>query len=193
MSLFVVVGLPGSGKTTLARRLATQHGAVRLNPDEWMIDLGIDLFDRPFRHFLEQRMIRLAAGVLAEERSSSSGHGRAASETSCWPSAVPPALTWSCMLWSLRSTSCGGASPSATSSRRRRRSTGRPWIAAWPLGNLPTSQSSASTTPTAGAGDGMRPATAAAIRSPESRLSGRAGRGRCCVESSSPSGASRLR
>jgi lincosamide nucleotidyltransferase A/C/D/E len=41
--LHVVTGLPGSGKTTLGRTLATRHAAVRLNPDEWMARLGIDL------------------------------------------------------------------------------------------------------------------------------------------------------
>jgi predicted kinase len=35
--VFLVVGLPGSGKTTRARRLATEHNALRLTPDEWMI------------------------------------------------------------------------------------------------------------------------------------------------------------
>ena len=34
--LLLTCGLPGSGKTTLARRLATERGAVRLSKDEWM-------------------------------------------------------------------------------------------------------------------------------------------------------------
>jgi lincosamide nucleotidyltransferase A/C/D/E len=63
--LLLVVGLPGSGKTTLARTLAARHAAVRLNPDEWMLELGIDLFDEMFRNRLEQRMITLAAELLA--------------------------------------------------------------------------------------------------------------------------------
>lgn len=65
--LLLVVGLPGSGKTTLARTLAAQHGAVRLNPDEWMIDLGVGLFDEQFRGRLEQRMISLATELLAHK------------------------------------------------------------------------------------------------------------------------------
>jgi predicted kinase len=63
--LFVVVGLPGAGKTTLARSLAARHGALRLNPDEWMTDLGVDLFHTDFRDRLERRLLALAAGVLA--------------------------------------------------------------------------------------------------------------------------------
>lgn len=34
--LHILVGLPGSGKTTLARALEAQHSALRLTPDEWM-------------------------------------------------------------------------------------------------------------------------------------------------------------
>ena len=34
--LFLMVGLPGSGKTSLARRLESEQAALRLTPDEWM-------------------------------------------------------------------------------------------------------------------------------------------------------------
>jgi predicted kinase len=37
--VFLVVGLPGSGKSTRARRLAIEHHALRLTPDDWMIPL----------------------------------------------------------------------------------------------------------------------------------------------------------
>lgn len=39
--LILVCGLPGAGKTTLARRLADEVPAVRLSGDEWMVALGI--------------------------------------------------------------------------------------------------------------------------------------------------------
>ena len=35
-TLFLMVGLPGSGKTNLARQLESEHSALRLTPDEWM-------------------------------------------------------------------------------------------------------------------------------------------------------------
>jgi predicted kinase len=38
-TLHVIVGLPGAGKTTLARRLETSLPALRLTPDEWMVPL----------------------------------------------------------------------------------------------------------------------------------------------------------
>jgi predicted kinase len=38
-TLFLMIGLPGSGKTTLARRLEHDHAALRLTPDEWMLPL----------------------------------------------------------------------------------------------------------------------------------------------------------
>lgn len=34
-----MVGLPGAGKTTRAKELAAEHGALRLSPDAWMIPL----------------------------------------------------------------------------------------------------------------------------------------------------------
>lgn len=66
-------GLPGSGKTTLARRVADEVPAVRLCPDEWMADLGIDLFDEETRARLERRfwdhaqdLLRLGQPVILE-------------------------------------------------------------------------------------------------------------------------------
>lgn len=35
-TLFLTVGLPGSGKTTAARRIEIEHRALRLTKDEWM-------------------------------------------------------------------------------------------------------------------------------------------------------------
>src|SRR6185436_6922641 len=51
--LVIVCGLPGSGKTTLAKWLEGQLGAVRLAPDEWMDALGIDLYDQESREKVE--------------------------------------------------------------------------------------------------------------------------------------------
>ena len=38
-TLHLMVGLPCSGKTTLARELEHQHSALRLTPDEWHLRL----------------------------------------------------------------------------------------------------------------------------------------------------------
>jgi predicted kinase len=57
-------GLPGSGKTTIARRLAVTVPAVRLCPDEWMGSLGVDLFDGEFRDRLERQFWAQAQELL---------------------------------------------------------------------------------------------------------------------------------
>src|SRR3954469_16886729 len=38
-TLFITCGVPGSGKTTLAKRLEAAHGALRLTGDEWLHEL----------------------------------------------------------------------------------------------------------------------------------------------------------
>ena len=38
-TLFLMCGLPGSGKTTLAKRIERERGALRLTPDEWIARL----------------------------------------------------------------------------------------------------------------------------------------------------------
>ena len=62
--LIVVCGLPGSGKTTLGRRLEVEHGAVRLSPDEWMAALDVDVLDERTRTLVEQLQWQLAQRLL---------------------------------------------------------------------------------------------------------------------------------
>ena len=63
--LVLICGLPGSGKTTLAREIADAYGAVRLNPDEWELALGIDPFDAEFQAKLEAAFWELTERLLA--------------------------------------------------------------------------------------------------------------------------------
>jgi predicted kinase len=63
--LVLMCGLPGSGKTTLARQLEEALPALRLCGDEWMTNLGIDLFDEAARDRIEQLFWGLAQQVLA--------------------------------------------------------------------------------------------------------------------------------
>jgi predicted kinase len=63
--LVLLCGLPASGKTTLAREIADAYGAVRLNPDEWELALGIDPFDAEFQVRLEAEFWRLTERLIA--------------------------------------------------------------------------------------------------------------------------------
>lgn len=63
--LVLVCGLPGAGKTTLARRLEVELPAVRLCPDEWLAALRIDLWDEITRDRLETQFWLLARRLLA--------------------------------------------------------------------------------------------------------------------------------
>lgn len=58
-------GLPGAGKTTVARRLEYELSAVRLCPDEWLTELGFDLFDGAARDRVERSLWRHAQALLA--------------------------------------------------------------------------------------------------------------------------------
>ena len=63
--LIIVCGLPGSGKTTLAKNLEIKMNAIRFCPDEWMGELSIDLYDETRRGKIETLQWQLIQQLLA--------------------------------------------------------------------------------------------------------------------------------
>jgi predicted kinase len=63
--LFIVCGLPGSGKTTRAKQLESRFGAIRFCPDEWMAEISLDLYDELRREGIESLQWKLAQDLLA--------------------------------------------------------------------------------------------------------------------------------
>ncbi|MFF3838172.1 AAA family ATPase [Streptomyces sp. NPDC001930] len=63
--LVLLCGLPGAGKTTVAKRLVQRLSAVRLCPDEWLAGLGLDLFDDEARERVEWCLWLHAQALLA--------------------------------------------------------------------------------------------------------------------------------
>lgn len=62
--LIVVSGLPGSGKTTQAKRLQAERLGVRFCPDEWMTALGANLWDGELRARVEGLQWDLALDLI---------------------------------------------------------------------------------------------------------------------------------
>jgi len=63
-TLYLTVGLPGTGKTTAARRLEAEHGALRLTKDEWVKALYGAENPAAASDVIEGRLIRLGLRAL---------------------------------------------------------------------------------------------------------------------------------
>ena len=67
--LVLICGLPASGKSTLARRLAAELPAIRLDKDTWVTQLGGDVWDDDFRVRVERLLWDLAQELLSRGQS----------------------------------------------------------------------------------------------------------------------------
>lgn len=63
--LIIVCGLPGSGKTTLAKALESGLRAIRFSPDDWMEALSVNLWDEETRGRIEALQWKFAQQLLA--------------------------------------------------------------------------------------------------------------------------------
>jgi predicted kinase len=75
--LILFCGLPGTGKTTLARKLEKSESIIRLCPDEWIYELLVDKSDgiemeglrriiEPIQWELAKKLLQLGNTVLLE-------------------------------------------------------------------------------------------------------------------------------
>lgn len=62
--LYLLVGLPGAGKTTEALRLAASEKAIRLSPDDWMLPLFGESDPNGLRDVMEGRLIWVGLEAL---------------------------------------------------------------------------------------------------------------------------------
>jgi predicted kinase len=63
--LIIACGLPGSGKTKLAREFERRLRAIRFSPDEWLDALSLDIYDEERRGKIEALQWKLGQELLA--------------------------------------------------------------------------------------------------------------------------------
>src|SRR5258708_37135065 len=63
--LIIVCGLPGSGKTTLAKALESKLRAIRFSPDDWMDALSLNVWDEEKRGKIEALQWKFTQELLA--------------------------------------------------------------------------------------------------------------------------------
>jgi len=64
-TLFIICGLPGAGKTTLAKNIEGSLSAVRMSADDWMTALSINLHAEEQRTKIEALQWELAKRLLS--------------------------------------------------------------------------------------------------------------------------------
>jgi predicted kinase len=64
VTLYLVCGLPGAGKTRRAKAIAESSGALHLCADEWVTGLGMSLVDYVFRPKLQDVLLAHAGELL---------------------------------------------------------------------------------------------------------------------------------
>lgn len=66
-TLHLICGLPGSGKTTLSRKIESETGAVRFTPDEWIKDIWKEMAEiegNTYRDQIEQLQWKIGKHIL---------------------------------------------------------------------------------------------------------------------------------
>jgi AAA domain-containing protein len=153
--LILTCGLPGAGKTTLARQLAADRSAVCLTKDEWLWALGSTPWDTPTREKVERELWHLAQEILRLGLSVvlDLGSGGGSNVTRCAPWLAALVSASNCTTSTCLPTNSGGASrpgtrshPGTATRSAAPTSTGgyafsrRPMVPSWPCSTPRQSQ-----------------------------------------------------